>query len=121
MVEVGERARGGIRSQVFLQPRNHRRVGTTTSHFAAHRIQGDYVPLPAVVGVVALGGVSGRRAEVAVVAGGSQRVVLVISYAGPGAGFVAAPGGVVAIGELATRAIFVGVVAGGVYGARYAA
>src|SRR5215212_324468 len=107
MVEVGKRARGGVRSQVFLQPRNHRRVGTTTSHFAAHRVEGDDVPPPQVVGVVALLRIARSRAEVAEVAGCPRGVVLVVAGGGPGTRLEASPGRIVAIVKLARGAVLV--------------
>src|SRR5215213_5304408 len=103
MVEVGKGASGGVRSQVFLQPRNHRRVGTTTSYFAAHRVQGDDVPPSQVVGVVAFGLLPCCRTEVVIVARSTWRLVLVVTHARLGTRLEASPGRIVAIVELARR------------------
>src|SRR5215210_6764270 len=71
------------------------------------------MPLPEVVGVVALVGVACRRPEVTVVAGGARRIVLVVANGRFGACLVASPGGIVAVSELGGCVIFVGMVSSG--------
>src|ERR671911_1119445 len=76
------------------------------------------MPPSQIVGVVALLRIACDRAEVIEVSGGLLRVVFVVSYAGPGTVFVAAPGGFVALRKLGGSTGLVGVVAQGVDGAR---
>src|SRR5205807_6786167 len=93
VVPVGQGARPRVRGQIRLEPlllrrsRPHRDV----------RVQGDDVPGAEVVAVVALGGVAGGGAEVAVVARGAGGVVVVVARHRAGARFEPAPGGRVAV------------------------
>jgi hypothetical protein len=112
VVPVGESAFVGVGGEVLLEPAHHRRGSPASAHLLAHRVEGDYVPVASVVGVVALLGIPSRGSEVVEVARSARRIVLVVAYARLGARFVASPGGVVAGLELSVRSGAVGVVAG---------
>src|SRR5207244_9774127 len=102
------------RGEVGLEPLLLGRAGAVRDV----RVQGDDVPIAQVVAVIALRGVAGRRAEVAEIAGGAGRVVIVVARCRPGARFVPTPGRAVAVRVVGARAIGVGVVAQGENGAR---
>src|SRR5919106_2252602 len=76
------------------------------------------MPPSQIVGVVALLRIARGLTEVIEVSGGLRREVFVVAHAGPGTGFVAAPGGFVALRKLGGSTGLVGVVAQGVDGAR---
>src|SRR2546426_6027350 len=96
---VGERAALGAGRQIGAQPLllgRARPVGDLA-------VQRDDVPRAEVVTVVALGGITRGRAEVAEVAGRVVAHVVVIAGNRPGAGLVAAPSRGVAVRVVATR------------------
>src|SRR5215213_10742619 len=110
MVEVGKRARLGVGSQVLLEPSDHRGGSPTPAHVLAHGVERDEVPPSQVVGVVALGWVARRCAEVVVITGGTGRLVLVVTHGGLSARLEAPPRRFVAVGELGGRTVLVDVV-----------
>ena len=111
---IGDGAALRARGEVGLEPLLLGRAGAVRDV----RVQGDDVPIAQVVAVIALRGVAGRRAEVAEIAGGAGRVVIVVARCRPGARFVPTPGRAVAVRVVGARAIGVGVVAQGENGAR---
>src|SRR5215212_10372839 len=124
MVEVGQRARGGVGGQVGLEPRYHVRLSLrgalaraifgTIRPIKALRVQHDDVPGAPVVGIVAFGGLSGPDAEVVEVAGRSGGVgactVLVVTDRRPSTRLVVSPGGVIVGVVLSQGAFIIGVV-----------
>src|SRR4029077_4484428 len=73
----------------------------------------DHVPTPEIVAVISLGRIARRRPEVAEVARGVGRQVVVLTGGRLSARLLTAPGGVVAGGILRRRAAGVGIVPGG--------
>lgn len=71
IVPIRNRARHGMRSEIATQPHFLRRADVATPHFLALAIQYDDVPGTQVIAVVAGLGVSGRRAEVLEIIGGT--------------------------------------------------
>src|SRR5918995_6309035 len=115
MVEVGKGTRRFVvGGEVLLKPPHLGGARTATDlSLSTVAVEGDYVPGPKVVGVVALIGVSCGLPEVVEVASCPFGVVLVISGAGPGARLELAPGRVIALGKVFGRPLWVGVVAQG--------
>src|SRR5215210_2407065 len=115
MMHVGQGAAPiGVGGEVPFEPPHLGGAGAAADlSLPAVAVEGDEVPAPQVVGVVALIGVSGGFPEVVEVRLGSFGVVLVVAWGGPRAVLEAAPGGVVALVEVLRRPVRVGVVAQG--------
>src|SRR5215213_9132612 len=116
MVHVGQGALPLIScgGEVLLEPLRLGGAGTAADlSLPAVAVEGDYVPAPQVVGVVALIGVSGSITEVVEVASGPFGFVLVVSRDGLGALLELSPARLVALPEVLGRPIWVGVVAQG--------
>src|SRR5215212_3712507 len=89
MVEVGQRARGGVGGQVGLEPRYHvslflrraqrRPIYETRRPVSALRVKYDNVPGAPIVGVVAFSSLTGGRAEVVEVARRLRGTILVVT------------------------------------------
>ena len=111
-MEVGEGAALGILGQVCLKPSKLRR-GSFAADILAGAVEGDYVPLAQVVGVVALGRIACGLTEVVEVGCGTFGFVVVVTWDGPCALLELSPGRLVALTEVLGRPAFVGVVAQG--------
>src|SRR5437879_10611070 len=93
-MHIGERATLRARGEIGAQPLLLRRARGLRDV----AVKGDDVPVAQVVAVVALRRIARGRTEVAEIAGGPGRAVLVVAGDRPGARLVPAPGGGVAVG-----------------------
>src|SRR4029453_13214547 len=113
MVPIGEDVLVPVGGEVRPQPTALRRGRAAAAEFRGVRVEHEDVPRPGVVAVVAPGRIASSGTEVAVVALGSGRLVVVVAGRGPRPRLVPAPGRTVAIAELGSRPGRIGVVAEG--------
>src|SRR5918994_4199024 len=115
MVEVGKGTRRFVVvGEVLLKPPHLGGARTATDlSLSTVAVEGDYVPGPKVVGVVALIGVSCGLPEVVEVSSCPFGFVLVVPRDGSGALLELSPGRLVALLEVLGRSVRVGVVAQG--------
>src|SRR5439155_19142771 len=106
-----EGARRSVPGEVAAEPALLRRAFLAPADLRAVRVQGDQVPRADVEAVVAPSRRPGGLPEVASVAGGLRRPVLVVARCGLRYRFHATPGGRVGQEVLAVRAVLVLVVA----------
>src|SRR5215212_4168071 len=104
--------------EVCLKPPKLRR-GRSAADLLAVAVESDYVPLAQIVGVVACARLASGLPEVAEVALGFSRVVLVVAGHRLGAALEAAPGGFVALLKFLPCALRVGLVAQGEHRAAF--
>src|SRR5215218_4855097 len=110
MVEVGQGALSRVVCEGLFEPAALRREFAAAAHLRAVAVEHDNTPAAPLVSIVAFGGIPCPASEVAEVAGGVWRKVLMVAYRGLGAALLRAPGGVVAVLELRSGAVGVGVV-----------
>src|SRR3990172_10418237 len=110
MVPIGRDTGCRVDSQVCPQPLLLHGASVAAPYLRAIAVEHHDVPGAKVIAVVALGWVTGRGPEVVEVAGGSSRVVFVVTRRRHRPGLVTAPGGIVVVGELGVSASAIGVV-----------
>src|SRR3989304_929111 len=102
-VPVGEDVFQLVSREVLPQPGLLGGAGIAAADLGAFAVEGDEVPGPKVVAVVALAGVASGGAEVIEVAGGTKGVVIVVAGHRARTVLAGAPGRGIAVGELHGR------------------